>query len=289
MIQAKQLRIALLAITTAISPFAQAIDLDAGDYDTAPAGTTAGLLYLQHAERGSLYSGSDKVAGHNELDSNIGIARLVHYTDISGILTLPQILLPFGQLKGKDDASGLGKASGFGDAILAIPTWLVNDTVNHTYFAIAPYLYLPTGNYDRNKALNLGENRYKGTLQVAYSTRLTPDIAWDVAGDVTVYGDNSDAVGGTLKQDLGYQLQTNARYFLSPKADLRAGISYADAGETKQNGIKSDATTQSKFWLGSAFWVAPKTQFILTYGRDIKVENGFKEDNRLNFRLLQIF
>ncbi len=280
---------ALLAATLALSPLTHAIDLDAGDYDTAPAGTTLGLLYAQHAERDALYNNSHKVAGDNGLDSDIGIARLVHYTDIAGIRVLPQILIPFGRLEGKGDTSSLGSASGIGDVIVAIPTWLINDTKNSTYLGITPYLYLPTGNYDRNKALNLGENRYKGNLQVAFSTHLAPQIAWDVAGDVTVYGDNSDALGGTLKQSLGYQVQTNARYLLSPKADLRAGISYANAGETKQNGVTADANTQSKFWVGTAFWPLDKTQVILTYGQDIKVENGFKESNRVNLRLLQVF
>ncbi len=280
---------ALLLSALTLSPLTHAIDLDAGDYDTAAPGTTLGLLYLQHAERDSLYNKSNKVAGDNGLDSDIGIARLVHYTDIGGTLVLPQILVPFGRLEGKGDTSSLGSASGIGDIILAAPTWLINDTQNHTFLGVTPYLFLPTGDYDKHKALNLGENRYKGNLQVAFSTRVAPKVAWDVAGDVTVYGDNDDAAGGTLKQSPGYQVQTNARYLLTDKVDLRAGISYANAGETKQNGVTSDATTQSKFWVGTAFWPLAKTQAILTYGQDIKVENGFKEANRINLRLLQVF
>lgn len=281
---------AALAFSSILSTSAQAIDLDAGDYDTAPAGTTAGLLYLQHAERNALYNGSNKVPGNNGLDSDVGIFRLVHYTDIGGLRVLPQFLLPYGYLDGKDDTSGLGKAHGAGDAIVAIPTWLINDTKNHTYFAVAPYIYLPTGTYDQSKALNLGENRYKGTLQVAFSTRLAPKVAWDIAADGTVYGDNNRAYGGgTLKQDPGYQLQTNVRYLISPRLDLRASVSYVDAGETKQNGLTTAAYRQSKFSVGTAYWAAAKTQVILNYGRDIDVENGFKEENRINIRLLQVF
>lgn len=281
---------AALAISAAISPLANAIDLDAGDYETAPAGTTLGLLYLQDGQKNSLYSGSTKVAGHNGLNTDIGIARLVHYTDIGGILTLPQILLPFGHIAGVNDTSGLGTASGVGDIILAIPTWLINDTKNHTFFSIAPYLFVPTGNYSNHDPLSLGENRFKGTLQVAFSTRITPQVAWDIAADATVYGNNTDAVGGgTLKQNIGYQVQTNARYLISPKVDLRAGISYSDAGSTKQNGVTADSFTESKFWVGTGLWASDKTHIIFTYGKDIAVENGFKDNNQINLRLLQVF
>ena len=34
---------------------------------------------------------------------------------------------------------------------------------------------------------------------------------------------------------------------------------------------------------------AGTTQVILNYGRDLRVENGFKEDNRINLRLMKVF
>lgn len=278
------------AASLGLASVANAIDLDAGDYDTAPAGTTLGLLYLQSGKSDGLYQGSTKQPGDDVLDSDTEILRLVHYTTIFDHLAAPQILLPFAQVKGEDDVSDLGSASGIGDAILAAPVWFLNDTQQHEYFGVTPYLFLPTGNYDANNPLNIGDHRWKGNLQAAYSRRLASNIAWDAAADVTFYGDNSDpAGGGTLSQDPGYQVQTNARYLLSDTSDLRAGISYADAGKTTQNGVTSAAYTESKFWVGGALFVLPKTQVILTYGRDIAVENGFKDVDQINIRLLQVF
>lgn len=54
-------------------------------------------------------------------------------------------------------------------------------------------------------------------------------------------------------------------------------------------GVDADSTTQSKFWLGGGYSPTATTHLLLTYGRDINVENGFKEDNRVNFRFLKIF
>lgn len=269
---------------------AYAVDLDAGDYDYAPSGTNLAMLYYQHASRDSLYTGSNKVSDQVELTSDIGIARYVHYMDVAGLHIAPQILIPFGRLDAGKDISALGSNSGLGDIILANTFFVYHDQETKSTFGITPYLYLPTGKYSKNDDLNIGENRVKFTLQGAYTTKLTDRINWDVAGDFTLYGKNDDiAGGGDLKQDLGFQLQTSARYRLNQIADLRAGLSYNDAGDTKQNGMTTDSNKQTKFWVGTGVSPTPTTQIILNYGRDLKVENGFKEENRINLRLMRVF
>lgn len=248
------------------------------------------MLYYQHASRDSLYTGSNKVSDQVELTSDIGIARYVHYMDVAGLHIAPQILIPFGRLDAGKDISALGSNSGLGDIILANTFFVYHDQETKSTFGITPYLYLPTGKYSKNDDLNIGENRVKFTLQGAYTTKLTDRINWDVAGDFTLYGKNDDiAGGGDLKQDLGFQLQTSARYRLNQIADLRAGLSYNDAGDTKQNGMTTDSNKQTKLWVGTGVSPTPTTQIILNYGRDLKVENGFKEENRINLRLMRVF
>ncbi|MHA4899871.1 transporter, partial [Enterococcus faecium] len=83
---------------------------------------------------------------------------------------------------------------------------------------ITPFLFLPTGGYDKNKALNLGENRWKLALQGGFITGLSDKLLLDVIGDVTVYGKNSEfgASNASMKQDASFQLQTFLRYNLTP-------------------------------------------------------------------------
>lgn len=267
-----------------------ALDLDSGDYGYAPSGVNLAMLYYQHAQRDELYAGSQKVATNPKLTSDIGIARYVHYMDVAGVHVAPQVLVPFGRLDAGKDIAAFGSASGLGDIILATTIFLQHDAETKTTLGFTPFLTLPTGNYDKNDALNLGDNRYKLTLQGAYSTQIDPKFSWDVAADMTFYGKNDDIpAGGELKQDLGYQLQSSMRYHLQNNLDLRGGLSYADFGDTKTNGVKVDGMTQSKFWLGAAYHPTATTQLIATYGQDIKVENGFKEANRINLRLMKVF
>lgn len=289
---ARALGAALLLTSSFFTPTAQAIDVDAGDYTALPAGTNLGLVYFQHASRDASYNNGNKAPIKAKLDSDVGILRGVHFTDIGGYIADPQFLLPFGQLKGKSDLSGLGSANGIGDLILATTVWLVNQPKSETYFGITPFLYLPTGDYDKNKSLNLGENRWKLVLQAGYITPLSDKLLLDVIGDVTAYGKNNKfgQASATMKQDTSVQLQAFLRYKLESNWDLRGGISHTSGGETKIDGIaQHDRMRTTKLTIGTAWFADPTLQLIANYGRDASVENGLREADRFNLRLLKVF
>lgn len=271
---------------------AMAIDVDAGDYTALPAGTNLAMGYYQFATRDALYADGDKAPIDAGLDSHIGILRGVHFTEIGGYTVDPQFLLPVGKLEGKDDTAGLGDASGIGDLTLAATVWLVNEPESNTYFGITPFVYAPTGSYDNKDALNIGENRWKYALQAGFITGLTPDISLDLAGDVTFYGENDEFGAGnaTLKQDPSYQFQGFLRYHMSKQWDLRAGVSHTLGGETKVDGIdQDDRMSYTKMTLGTAWFATPSLQLLANYGTDLSVKNGFKEQHRINLRILKAF
>ena len=272
---------------------AQAIDVDAGEYTAAlPAGSNIGLLYLQHAQRRSLYSDGHKVAIKAGLDSDIGILRAAHYQQLGDYTINTQFLLPFGRLEGTRDNDSLGQTSGVGDLILASTLWLVNDPAKNRYWGIAPYLYVPTGNYDRNDALNLGENRWKMTLQTGYVTGLTEKLSLDLTADVTFFGKNDDLTSQdlTLRQKPQWQTQTYLRYAVTPKLSVHVGASRLWGGETRIDGQdQNDEPDTSKYRVGSSYWITPSFQALLNYGQDVSVDNGFKENQRVNLRLLWVF
>lgn len=284
-------RIATLAAMLCTGP-AHALDVDAGDYTALPAGTNLALLYYQHASRDALYQHGRRADLDAGLTSDIGIFRAVHFADVADHRIDVQFLLPFGRLEGKDDLATMGTAHGMGDLILASAVWLLNSPDTGRYFGITPYLFLPTGNYDRHDALNLGENRWKFVLQAGYITPLSKTVTLDVVADATLFGDNDDfgASGATLEQKPLYQFQTYLRYHLSPQWDLRAGLSHAFGGETSVDGVNQDDRTRTtKASVGTAWFATPSVQVVFNYGRDLSVENGLREDNRVNLRLLKVF
>ena len=77
---------------------------------------------------------------------------------------------------------------------------------------------------------------------------------------------------------------------MTPAWDLRAGVSNTIDGETKFAGVsRHDETHVTKIQLGTAAFVGTRTQLLATWGRDVKVDNGFMESSRINLRLLQRF
>ena len=286
------IKLSALILGSVLSHSTFAVDVDAGDYTALPAGTNLAMLYYQDASRDELYSGGNKVAGDYSLASDVGILRGVHFTEIGGYIVDPQFLLPFGALDAGKDIAALGEESGVGDLILAATVWLVNKPKDNTYFGITPFIYLPTGTYDNKEGLNLGENRYKFALQAGYITNLTDDISLDLVADVMLYGENDEfgVTKQTMEQEASFQLQAFLRYKMNPSWDFRVGLSQTFGGETEVDGIKKDdAAEVTKMSVGSSYFISPSIQLSATYGRDLAVENGFSEDNRLNLRVLKVF
>jgi len=286
------IKLSALILGSVLSHSALAVDVDAGDYTALPAGTNLAMVYYQDASRDELYSGGNKVAGDYSLASDVGILRGIHFMELGGYIVDPQFLLPFGTLDAGKDIAALGEESGVGDLILAATVWLVNKPEDNTYFGITPFIYLPTGTYDNKEGLNLGENRYKFALQAGYITNLTDDISLDLLADVMIYGENDEfgAAKTTMKQEASFQLQAFLRYKMNPSWDFRVGLSQTFGGETEVNGTKmDDAAEIAKVSVGTAYFISPSIQLLATFGRDLAVENGFSEDNRLNLRVLKVF
>lgn len=284
---------AALPLLTLHSP-AHALDLDADDYSAGaiPAGTSLALLYYQHAERDKVYSNGAQVAGGN-LNSDVGILRLVQFVDIFGFRADPQILLPFGSLKASNDLRALGSTSGVADLIVTATVWLLNKPTEGEFFGITPAVFVPIGTYDKNKPLNLGENRWKYLLQAGYTTPLlTKALSLQLAADVTAFGRNDDSgpSGKSLSQKPLYQFQAWLKYNLSPTLDLRAGTSHYVGGRTEVDGVaNADRTRTTNAKLGFGWSFSPGWNFAALYGRDLSVRNGVKESDRINLRLLKAF
>ena len=273
---------------------AHALDLDADDYGSGavPAGTNLALLYYQHAQRDQVRANGQRV-GNGDLQSDVGILRLVRFVDIFGLRADPQVLLPFGQLRASSDLDALGRTSGVGDPIVTATVWLVNRPADGVFFGLTPAVWLPVGSYDRNRALNLGENRWKTMLQAGATVPLgRKDLSLQLAADVTAFGRNDDYGPGSqsLSQKPLYQFQAWLKYDLLPSFDLRIGTSHFRGGETSvDRQPRDDRTRTTNVKLGFGWGFAPGWNFTVLYGRDVSVRNGLQESDRINLRLLKAF
>lgn len=285
------LRVVLSAMVPTSLP-TLAVEVAPGDYSQFPDGTTVGLLYYQHATTNSAHAHGNKVSSDYHLTSDIGMLRLLHTVQIGESATLdPQFLLPFGRIAAGGDAAALGSASGTGDLILTVPL-KVKLNAGGDIVGFAPYLYVPSGSYDHNDTLNLGENRWKADMQVAWVKFFTEKWALDVVGDAIWYGDNNDygATSSRLQQDNAWTAQVMGRYMPSPAVALGLGVGQSWGGKTTVDGDHQDNPTQTTHVrLTATQFVTPRDQLQIQLGRDLRVENGAEENFRLNLRYAHVF
>lgn len=270
-----------------------AVTVDAGDYTRLPDGTNLAVLYLQHTTGSDLYVNSHKVSDNADLDVNLAILRGVHYIDFWKLTVAPQFLLPIGELKSGGDISMLNSKNGIGDLILAPTIHVFKDPERKKAFAITPWLYLPTGAYDRDKDFNaLGENRWKLALQAGYITPITDRWTLDLVGDVMFFGDNTDFTSNslTLKQSPMYEGQVHLRYHLNVSTYISAMVSHSWGGETKIDGVdQNNEQSRTKTLWSIGHFLTPTLQILGSYGTDLSVDEGVEEAHRLNFRLVKVF
>jgi len=287
----KQLRYLMLA-AAAPCLSAQAVEVSPGDYEVLPAGKTIGVVYYQHSTTDSAYAQGHKASSDFNLTSNVGILRLLHVYELTDRLTIePQFLLPFGHVSSGGDASVLGSTSGIGDLILTAPLKYRLTEANDTISATA-YLIAPTGNYDRKDALNLGENRWKVDLQAAYIKHFDDKWAIDVVGDAIWYGDNDDFTVNSVRreQDVSYAAQLMGRYIIDSGTSLAVGLGHTWGGETQVDGTSQDDRSKTtNFRVTATKFFTAQDQLQMQLGRDLAVENGPKENFRLNLRYVRVF
>ncbi|PPK39051.1 phenol degradation protein meta [Pseudomonas laurylsulfatiphila] len=269
-----------------------AVEVAPGDYEQYPAGATIGVVYYQHATTDSLRVHGREASSDFNLTSDIGILRLLHVYQLSDSVTIdPQFLLPFGHVSSGGDASALGNSSGTGDLILTAPIKFLLNSARDT-FSLNAYLYVPTGSYDKDDPINLGENRWKVDFQTAYIKHFSDKWAMDLVGDAIWYGSNDDYGPGSdvLKQKTSYAAQLMGRYMPDPATSLGVGFGQTWGGEAEIDGADLDSAMRTtNFRLTATRFFTPKDQLQLQLGRDLSVENGPREDFRMNLRYARVF
>ncbi|WP_432695039.1 transporter [Marinobacterium sp. YM272] len=258
--------------------FAIAETVHPRDYIPAPAGVNLSVTYFDHRSGDDVYADGDKVAKNGDLEANAVIERLIHFTELFGMPADPQIIIPVVDLdvgiQGQD-------SSGLGDIFIGSTFWPVADQQNREWFGLTPFVYLPTGEYDDNQAVNVGANRYSFVLQSGYVKGLTDNLYLDIVGEVQWYGDNDDFLGSnTLSKDEAYRLSAMLSYDLSPASYVWGRYAKQIGGEESLNGItlansEMDTDTAS---IGYTRWLGKSLQVQAEYTRDLSVDNGIAVD-----------
>lgn len=268
-----------------------AADAQPRDFLPAPAGTDLFLVYYNYSSSNSFVDASGNDIPGSGIDTNVAIARYVHFFDVGGMLADINVVQPFGGLSNMS----IGGADlstdkfGLGDTSLVATIWPINDPERNLYFAVATYLTLPTGEYHADVA-SLGSNRWSMAVQPAFYFDIAPKWSVDLVGDITIYGDNNDGPGGaTIKKDPSFTGLFWLNFKATDVSTISAGVSTTYGGEEKWDGVgrgESRATTLRIAW---SQMITPTLQGVMQVGTDVDVENGFKNNVSVLARLAKFF
>jgi|SRR5579859_1566203 len=281
---------------------AAAIDYLPFDWVPLPAGTNVAMLYYDHGHDNAF---NNQLTGTTKarLDSHIGVVRYLHYGDLFDHRFVLDLVAPFGSLTdGKIGETRLGSGSGFGDPLVSLGYWFVNDPSQKRYLSGVVFVTLPIGTYDHNRALNLGSNRWQNDLQLDFTQGLGKRYTIDVSADWIAYGDNTDAGPNrrTLKQNSTYgayawltrDVTSEIRRVAPHAGQAYVSVGYLGTwgGAEKLDGQRNgDRTEEQQIRLSYSQFVTPTLEATVSVSHDVEARGQFKQDFGLLFRLAKMF
>ncbi len=259
---------------------------NARDYIPLPAGTKLVNLYYDMSFGDELYQDSDKVTSGMDMDINLGVLRPIYYTEIGGMIVAPQFILPFGK-------AGLNgeQSSGLSDLLLACAIFPINDMQNKFFLAYMPFLTVPIGEYDRDKLVNLGNNRWATKHELAVGKGFGEKVWLEWVSSVEFFFDNDDAGARSvdLARDELYKSELHLSYSFTKRFFASVDYYFAYGGETELDGVSQDDKLRTHTMGMSCFFMLnDNTQAMVDFRRDLDVRCGIKT-SEITFRLAYLF
>lgn len=262
-------------------------DVIPGDYQAPAIGVNLVTLYLAEKKMAGPYVDGEKLTDDG-LTSFVTALKYTATIDVGGYTVCPMIALPYSNTQSDTQAiaSVIGKESvGIGDTIIGATAWFINEKQSNQYLAATLLFFTPTGAYDSAQLLNIGENRYKSTLNIGYIQKLSDDFIIELSPEVAVYGENDNSLERVIQQDPSYAFSTNLRYQQTHSLTLFTGLQQNFEGETHINGeSQNDVTNTKKGMFGAYYYTDGGTQILLKYCKEFGTENGMQITNSLLLR-----
>ena len=286
--------LACLGLAMGLSGRAAAQEIQPYEFTPLPAGTNLAMGYYIYGHNTSYNVAAGPTFRNSKLETNVGVFRYVHFfNEVFGRPVGIQIFQVFGSLSGAN-IGGQRVGSAFGAQNIALSAFIFPyvNTATKTNLNTTVFLYPPSGTYDSRSAINLGDNRWRGNLQLGLTQGFGERFGLDAEFDVMFYGDNGNAFpsGGRLSQSPTFRTQVWANYRWSPAFSTSIGYEGLFGGDQKYNGfLTGSKTDEHRVRFNAALFLSPKVQTMLELNHDFAAYGGFKQEFGAQLRLLYAF
>lgn len=249
-------RLALLLLAWLVPVAASAQDLEPRRWTHLPVGTdVAGASYLY--TRGDVQFDPVLELADVTVESHTAITSYVRAFGLLGATGRLDLIVPLQSTRWEGRVSGTPasrEVDGTGDPMVRLSVNFVGspalsgaDYVQyrvthpvHTIIGAALVGVLPLGEYDPDRLLNLGQNRFTIRPQLGV-VHLRGPWSYELTTSVDFFTDNDDFFGGNeLAQDPMLAAQGHVVRSLPNDAWISVGGSYSAGGESAVNGVDKD-------------------------------------------------
>lgn len=269
---------------------AQAADDGARAYQLAPTGTQMLTAYgivthgNQSAAPGAVIRGSD-------VDVHVGVVQYTQVVDVAGHATALFGVLPYGEVKAtvhlprqklSSTSKGLGDAQlGAVFGLIGSPALTPGQYVSYQpgfSLGVLGKVFLPTGEYDSHKSVNLGTHRYAYELGLPMTyalgeSYLDPALTtFELLPAVIVYGENDSPYGADHRtQKPLYGGEAHLTHNFGPAFWASADALFWRGGETRTDSV-DDGNQQRSLSLGVTAGVnlSRTSSLKMTYGEAVE-------------------
>jgi hypothetical protein len=235
----------------------QAQDIEPRAYSNAPVGVNFLIAGYIYTEGGLVFDPSVPLTDAN-LEIHSGFAAYARVLDVGGKSAKFDIVVPYASLSG--DAYYKGdpvsrEVTGLGDPRLRFsinfhgaPALSLKDFRSYEQDLIigaSVQVSVPVGQYDDDKLVNIGTNRWFVKPEIGVSKAWGP---WtlELSTAATFFGDNDDFFGGQHReQDPIYTLQGHLVYGFSSGIWAALTGSYLTGGRTTVDGVEGNDLQES--------------------------------------------
>ena len=246
----------LALVPVGVAAYAQ--DLEPRAYANTPVGLNFLLGAYSYSE-GTVGTDPSVPLTDTEVKLNSAVVAYVRTLDLWGRSGKVDLIIPYTWADGSAKLAGEGrtrKVSGFNDPRLRFSMLLYGapalsleeyrdykpDVIIGTSFELTP----PLGQYDSDKLLNIGTNRWSFKPEVGISKTLGP-MTLELATGVRFYTDNNDFLDGrTLEVHPLYSVQAHLIYSITPGIWLGLNGLYYTGGRGIIDGNKAESLENAR-------------------------------------------
>ena len=247
-----------------VTAHADAGEIEPRSFGNTPVGVNFLIVGYVHSE-GGLATADASPIKDAELRMESGILAYARSLDVWGKPAKFDVILPFSDLSGTAMVAGAPKdrnISGLNDPrfrfstiIWGAPVLSVQEFAGwqqDLLIGASVQVSAPLGQYDRNKLVNLGNNRWSVKPDIGISKAWGP-VTLELSTGMVFFTENDDYFGGKkLEQDPVSTTQLHAMYDFGRGIWLAVSGTYDYGGLTTVNGVQSD-DRQSNSRVGVTF------------------------------------